>query len=76
MVKFGEKFNQIRFSSGFKFCPECKAVFRTGRVLSVLGVILDVYTVASMVSWAGKEFGWWKKDYVNDYTIGWLFSLF
>jgi len=36
-------------------------------VFWVVNVIMDVWMAASVISWAGKEFGWWNKDYVNDF---------
>jgi len=43
-----------------------KTVFAS-RIIGAVTVVMDIWTVASVVSWAGKEFGWWKKDYVNDW---------
>ncbi|UTB32365.1 MAG: hypothetical protein NKF70_12880 [Methanobacterium sp. ERen5] len=47
-------------------CVPCRALSITGTVMSVISVGLDIWLAASIVSWAGKQFGWWSKDYVND----------
>ena len=76
MIDTAVGFTKIKTANDIELCKTCKNVLYTSRVFSVLSLVMDIYTVASIVSWAGKEFGWWKKDYVNDYTIGLLFSLF
>jgi hypothetical protein len=69
-------FTKIKKAGTIELCKRCQAILYTGKVVSAFSVIMDIYTVASLVSWAGKGLGWWKKDYVNDYTFGLLFSLF
>ena len=71
-----QTFTKIKADRTIELCNRCKAILYTGKVLSAFSVVMDIYTVASLVSWAGKGMGWWKKDYVNDYTIGLLCNLF
>lgn len=41
--------------------------------VTIIDVILTIYTIASIGSWVGYKLKLWKKDYVNDYING-LFS--
>ncbi|UTB32414.1 MAG: hypothetical protein NKF70_13135 [Methanobacterium sp. ERen5] len=54
-------------TASVKFCKQCTVIADVGTFMSAVSVVLDVWMVASIVSWAGKEFGWWSKDYVNDW---------
>jgi hypothetical protein len=50
-----------------KLCLTGRSVLYSGEILGVISVVLDLYAVASIVSWAGAYFGWWKRDYVNEW---------